>query len=193
MKYTEIAAFGGLALGIINLLLVLYKDYWRKGKPKVEVLQADVKYIEEGLYYFQINVVISAKATDIQLRKIEIENKHEVLAQDFLNASKAENLKYACPLTEQNLLKGKTKEKIKELVEELYVHKVVIQDYSIIKDKHTSFTFAGPLLTIRYSDCFQELPLMSWYLNVNYQNKLLKIPFDFQAVDEKMGQFVRWN
>lgn len=197
MKLTEIAAFGGLILGVINLFILLYKDFWRKAKLKAELKKNDVLYISEGDYFFQINIILSAKNSDVQLRKIELSNPNNFLGDSWIVSEKGEAgsnqiLYYASSMTEESLCLNYTNlETLKERTNSLFSRKFEVQDLLIEKGKQHSLTFAGGLNTFRYSDGYQELFSKDWSIDIYYFNKVLRIPFDFVPVGDTRGKF--WN
>lgn len=192
MKITEIAAFGGLILGVINLLILLYKEFLKKGKLKAEIEKNEIIYLTDGEYFFQINMVLSAKNSDVQLRKIELSNPNHFLGEScWGETGSSQTLYYASPKTEESFCQEfKEAKLLKQKTEGLFSSKFEVQDLVIEKGKHRSLTFAGTLHTFSWPDGYQEMYLKDWSFDIYYLDKILRIPFRFIPFGKTGGNYM---
>jgi hypothetical protein len=178
----DFAAFGGLLLGLLNLAITLYKEFYKKGTLSVELLTCDVKNINEGLYHFQIDLRFSAKHDLVQLKQVSIGNPRKVFGEFSYNNSELEVLRYAIKQTHSSVVRDTKDDAFKSTVDDLYKDRISMLDYIIEKDKQSTLTFAGPLTTFRYSDGNEDLPIDGWYIKVMYRDTECLVPFRFTLI-----------
>lgn len=88
---TPIAAFGGFALGLINLGITVYKDFLRKSKLNVEILSFKTRYVKEGEYNLQLDVRFKAENGLIVIKDVKLKNKYGFTGDAF-----SEKMKFKC-------------------------------------------------------------------------------------------------
>lgn len=185
---TPIAAFGGFALGLINLGITVYKDFFRKSKLNVEILSFKTRYTEEGVYNLQLDVRFYAENGLIVLKEIKLKNKYGFTG----NASSERNeiqMYRGIPMNKLDICnsnKDSFIENVKRLFREI---SFPITDLKIQKDEIKSITFADNIQVIRLCDGYDELPRYQWSLEISYNNKLLTIPLNLEPVGKTEGYY----
>lgn len=183
---TPIAALGGFALGLINLGITVYKDFFRKSKLKVEILSFKTRYVKEGEYNLQLDIRFKAENGLIVIKDVKLKNKDGFTG----NASSERNeiqMYRGIPMNKLDLCKLNKNcflENVKKLFEEVSFS---ITDLQIQKDEIKSITFADNIRTILQCDGYDELPKYQWYLEISYNNELLTIPLKLEPIGEIRG------
>lgn len=185
----SVAAFGGLALGLINLGLALYKDYLRKGKLKVVVEKATVRWRGRGDYDYQVNVALSATGGDVYLKEVRLFNPERLY---HLWGDKLEiPARIACALTHEEL--PELDEKIFEKrVRELLAVPIAIRDLCLKSGETKSLTLPQRYVSLRLPDQWAEFPLNDWTIEIEHSNGHQAVEFSFKNIrDEDKGAFIR--
>ncbi|UEG53431.1 hypothetical protein LLH06_00370 [Mucilaginibacter daejeonensis] len=178
----DVAAFGGLLLGLLNLAITLYKEFYKKGKLSVELLTSDVRYISEGLYHFQIDIRFSAKNDSVQLKQVSIGNPNKVFGEYSYNNYELQDLRYGIKQTSSSIVRNTKAEAFITTVDSLFKDRITMLDYIIEKDRQSTLTFVGELTTFRYSDGNEDWPIDGWYIRVMYRDTKCLVPFRFNKV-----------
>jgi hypothetical protein len=174
-----IAAFGGLALGIVNLGLSVYKDFWRTGKIKVNIELAQIKWRGAGNYDFQINLQMTASGKDIYLKKIYIEHTRKN-SSSWLKEYKYHINKFITH-SERELVKL-ADERYEEEVKSIFKEASYVRDFCIQEGSLKSITITDRILSERFSDGWDEMPLTGWSLVIEYGEKVESVGFDFNNI-----------
>lgn len=183
---TPIAAFGGFALGIVNLCITIYKDFIRKSKLNAEVLSFKTRYVEDGVYNLQLNVRLYAKNGLIVIKEIKVKNKYSFTGDASSERNEIQMYR-GIPMNKLDICKSNKDSfigDVKKLFKEISFS---ITDLKIQKDEIKSITFADNVYTIRQCDGYDELPQYQWCLEISYNNKLLTIPLILEPIGETRG------
>lgn len=183
---TPIAAFGGFALGLINLGITVYKDFFRKSKLNVEILSFKTRYVEEGEYNLQLDVRFKAENGLIVIKDVKLKNKYGFTGDASSERNEIQMYR-GIPMNKLDLCKLNKDcflEKVKKLFEEVSFS---ITDLQIQKDEIKSITFADNIQTIMQCDGYDELPQYQWYLEISYNNELQTIPLKLEPIGDTRG------
>lgn len=175
---TAIAAFGGLILGIINLLLSLYKDFWRKGKLNIFIEDATIKGVQAGTYDFQINILLSNRNKEIHIRNAKLIAPSEIFG-DYVNQHNEVPLYKAITLTNKDLLDIDNEEFRKEISKK-FETPITLRDLKVEKDSQISLTLVDRLNTSREPDGYSDCPLRKWTIEVTHNDGIAKLEFNFK-------------
>jgi hypothetical protein len=170
------AAFGGFALGVVNLGLVLYKDFIRKGKLKVCVEQAAICWRGRGDYDFHINLSIHANGGDVYLRSARIRNPTPIFGPS--NAKPELHLFSFVPHCNRDLL-SLDAEGYKEEVKNLFKSAIPVRDLLVKNGEHRSLTTSDRFMSERLPDQWLEVPTEDWELIIEHAEDEIVVPFSF--------------
>ena len=183
---TPIAAFGGFALGLINLGITVYKDFFRKSTLNVEILSFKTRYVEAGEYNLQLDIRFKAENGLIVIKDVKLKNK-DGFTGDASSERNEIQMYRGIPMNKLDLCKLNKNcflENVKKLFKEASFS---ITDLQIQKDEIKSITFADNIQTILQCDGYDELPQYQWYLEISYNNELLTIPLKLEPIGETRG------
>lgn len=180
---TAVAAFGGLILGIINLFLSLYKDFWRKGKLESTIEFADIRSVEEGLFDFQMNLSIKAINSDVYIQEIKLLARNKVFGAFMNESDNIDIYRYLSYLNTELLTLDRNK--FEEALKEKYQEAKYTRDTKISKDSQISITFADRIETTREMDGYTDLPLKGWKLYIKHSQGESTVDFDFTNKGKK--------
>lgn len=169
-----IAAFGGFVLGIVNLIILLYQEFWKKGKLDVSVEKADMKKIGEGFYDLQISIVLSASRKDVFLKEMKLGNESEVFG-----AYATQNnliLSRIYPYRRNDLLELTPEQFEQKLMQEMNPKSIIVRDLKIANNSQQSYMIVDRIESARYPDGWDDLPTDGWYLQFEYGNSVVKVP-----------------
>ena len=171
-----IAAFGGFALGIINIAITIYKEFIKSSKLYIEIEKASIRCVSKGEYDFQLNISFSAKNGSIHLKNIIIEHPLICIKQTNTNQINANT---SVTFIKNDLLE-KSPDDFRKIVVGLFENPITIRDLKIENTERKSLTFAGRVQTKNGVLCTEKFPLKNWNLLIEYDDKKLaeKINFD---------------
>lgn len=175
-----IAAFGGLVLGIANLGLSLYKDYFRKGRLRVDVRTAEVRAVEDGVFDIQVDLDFSAYRGSAFIKHIELIHSHEFFdpAPDKKVDRKAVYKLIDYPGFS---LLSEAAEGFETKVRELFAGSIKTSNLQVEEGAHRFLTVAERVTLARSMDGYWDWPLRNWQLRVLYSNGELNETFDFSV------------
>lgn len=183
---TPIAAFGGFALGLANLGITIYKDFFKRSKLEVEVLSFKTRYIREGEYNFQLDIRLFAKNGLVTIKEIKLKNKYDFTGSLFSSKDNLQLYK-GVPINKMDISELNPNEFIEAVKSIFGKISFSITDLKIPKDEIKSITFADNIQTIRQSDGYDELPRYKWCLEISYNKKSLIIPLKLEPIGETTG------
>lgn len=165
-----IAAFGGLGLGVLNLGITVYKDFFRKTKLIIEIDSASIRCVNEGEYDFQVNLSLRSKNGPSYLRNIFIEHPEKCIneydCKNIINAHRV--LDYQLTdllLNNPDDFKSKLIEKFKA--------PIYIRDMKIDDQETKSVTITDRIYTKREMDGNEDFPINGWSLKVSLGDKII--------------------
>lgn len=171
---TTIAAFVGLGLGLLNISIVVYKDFIRKPKLTVDLEAAEVRWRYCCMYDFKIDMILSARHGDVHLRDIVLQNRYFSIFDDGPPFS-----------SQMDLIADRISENILELTaEEVKVNALMagahqVRDLRIKNEESRSMTITTRISPENVNGDRIEIPLDNWVLNVNYGHRIITLPFSF--------------
>ncbi|MCB2384260.1 hypothetical protein KV201_19055 [Shewanella sp. SR1] len=171
-----VAAFGGLGLGVLNLGISLYKDFFRKGNIKVEIEKSEIKWRSADAYDFLVSLNVFATGKDVYLKDVWIEHPTEVFGPSNLS-SKLHANKVVKHLA-QDVLALDTDEYETE-VKRLFKESDYTRDLCISEGQRKTLTITDRFDSERLMDGWLEVPLTGWKLVIDYGTKTISIPFNF--------------
>jgi len=175
MGIKDIAAFGGLLLGIVNLYLLLYKEFFKKAKIQVLESELLIRQIDRTVYNFQIKFRLFANKDTIHIKKVQLLNETAFTGNAIENIC-AVDLKIALPFESLNIDNVSRIDFIKVLDQLISTQKVDLVDLKIEKDGIRSLTCAGQLMGLRETDRWEDIPRNGWALKIRYNKKRLIKP-----------------
>jgi hypothetical protein len=175
-----IAAFGGLALGLINLFVTIYKDFLRKGKLQLSVETARIRHLGYGRYQYQIDLLMTAAGGDVYLKDLYLCSEEKVFWYPNSEVGQARDIIYklANHATEEffSLSSEDFFSRGKEIAEKAFdVRGLKITDKSLL-----STTFIDDFTTKQDDSKWTRLPIEGWSILVEYRNTSIRFPFSFQ-------------
>jgi len=169
-----IAAFGGLILGVFNLIFLLYKEFWKKGMLNASIEKSEIKRVEEGLYDVQISILLSASRGDIYLKEIKLANKDNVFGSHSSSNHLVFNRVYQH--TREDLLGLKPDEFKKKITQEMNPKAILVRDLKISNNSQTPFTIVDRIESARYPDGWDDLPADGWELRFEFGSTYINVP-----------------
>ncbi len=174
-----VAAFGGLGLGVLNIGISIYKDFFRQGKLDVVIEYADIKWRGQGDYDFLISISVRAKGKDVYLKDIWIEHPTKVFGPSStsskLHINKVINHLLSNPLE-------KDAADYEAEIKELFKNSEYVRDYCVKENQQKTLVITDRFLSERLMDGWLEVPLSRWKLVFDYGTKTSSIPFMFNNI-----------
>lgn len=171
-----VAAFGGLALGVLNLGISLYKDFFRKGNIKVEIEKSEIKWRSEGAYDFLLSLRVLAIGKDVYLKDVWIEHPAKVFGPSNLS-SKLHVNKVVKHLSRDVL--ALDAEQYEVDLKNLFKEAEYIRDLCISEGQRRTLTITDRFNSERLMDGWLEVPLTGWKLVIDYGTRTVSLPFNF--------------
>jgi hypothetical protein len=176
MKLETLAAFGGLTLGLINLGILIYKDFLVKGKLELLddefQLRLENKYPE--FYDIQIDLRLHAKKDNIQIKKVILLNQKEFTNERHNNIKEIELFR-AIPYKKLNLSDFSIENYPNEVDKVYDSQSFSLIDLKIEKKTMKSITYNTRLSGVRESDGWELIPKNDWKLKILYdKTELIK-------------------
>ncbi len=172
-----VAAFGGFGLGIVNLGISLYRDFWRKGRLLVAVDSAVAKAVEQGLYDFQVILRLEATDGDVFLHSVTLRHTENVFGPYSARKNVALNKVY--PYTARSLV-DLPKEEFEKEVRGLNDKGSYVRDLQIKKDSQLTVTIVDRLESENVMGDWQEWPITGWSIDVMYRGRTVTVPFTWE-------------
>lgn len=177
MEIKDFAAYGGLLLGLLNLGIYVYKEFFRRGYVEVVEEKFLIRKIKnQTSYAFSLDLKLRAKNDGISLNSIKLSNVSEITGNDGENI-KFINLTKGFFYKEIDIEKGNESSVI-SLINERTTEYFSIIDTHIEKESNTSLSFAQIITNFRYSSGIEDVPEKNWFLVIDYDNKTKRIPIN---------------
>jgi hypothetical protein len=183
-----LAAFGGFGLGFVNLGIMLYRDFWRKGKLLATVDSAIAKAVEAGLYDIQIIIRLEARGDDVFLNSMTIGHSENVFGP--YNAKNTCTINRVYPYTARNLV-NLSKDEFEKEVRGLDEKCLYVRDLQINKDSQLTITLIDRLEGINFLSDWQEWAKNGWNIDIRYRDQSLTIPFSWDVHPQSLAGFFR--
>jgi hypothetical protein len=170
-----IAAYGGLGLGIVNLALSIYKDYWRKASLEVSVTNAGIRTEAEGSYDIEVSIQLRCKGGRITLRSAEI-RPSTAFSPDFKRS-------YPVGVVFDHPGQSLLEIPFTEFRAEIERRSKDGYELSTLKldDRDARFVVvAGRVQVPRGPDGYWEWPLKAWTLVLQHSAGQSEVPFEFK-------------
>lgn len=185
----SIAAYGGLALGLVNAGVTIHEKYFKRPKLTVKVENAWARCECRGTYYLQINLSVSAVDGDIYLRNLRISNPERDYA--FVDHKHLVPLQTMFEHEAENITNYSIEEFL-SVREHAMKDSFAIRNLPIKSGETRSMTAFEGFASTRLQDGWQECPL-EWILSIEYgEDKSNDTRFSFVVTDEqrKQGMFI---
>ena len=179
-----LVAAGGLLLGIINFVYLLYKEVLKKPRLEVAVESATARARNEGTIDIQLSLRLAAKRRGVYLTDIWIQHKEQVVGE--YNPTNRIDFVRAASFTKKNLLDLEDPSFI-EAAGEMMKAPVAIRDLHIAEHASRSLTFVDRVITTRLPDEYEDFPTGGWTLHVTYGERHEALPLVF--VKHQLSQF----
>lgn len=193
---TDLIAYGGLLLGLVNTSVLVYKEFFKKEKipPKVDAFIIDVESaflhrIEEGLYDFQINftLVSQGQLNTIKSLKLVYERDVEVFGS-MGSGTNYLNIRRGYINSDNNMLRRFNPSEFKDKVEILNGDSLNYRNFlnlTMQSGEGVTLSLLDRVEAFRWSDGWDDLPLGKWYLVVSESNgEEYKSEFSFSEVSD---------
>ncbi len=171
-----IAAFGGLGLGVINLAITVYKEFFKRPNLSIEVDLAEIRWRGYGDYDFKLDISMIAKNGDVYVKDMFIEHPTEVFGPNKL--SRSLYIRKLASYCRKDLINLEPDD-YGRAVKEIFSDSVPPRDLCVSDGERKSFTITDRFSSERLMDGWQEVPLARWSLVVDYGDKTLTCPFTF--------------
>lgn len=185
---TPIAAFGGFALGIINLGIIVYKDFIRKPHLRAELVSFSTRYVHAGEYQMQLNIRLFAKDGLITIKEVKLKNEFDFVGDIFSGRNEITFFR-GIPLNKLDIKQIEEQSFLKQVKDAFSTISFPMTDLKVQKDEIKSITFMDNIITVRQSDGYDELPLYRWRLEITYNDDVLEIPLQLVPVGEIRGAY----
>jgi hypothetical protein len=179
MGLKDFAAFGGLILGLINLFLYIYKEFFRKGKLQILENKLTIKPAPTN-FDFQLDLRLRAKNENITINEIFLENDKAFSGYDDIRSIELKIPIDYKKISINNLSSQMTQEQVMELIKN---NNSRITDMKIDKGSNKSFTFIDRVSNVRFSDGFEDTPKKGWKIKIKYDKTELILPLDCQYLE----------
>lgn len=183
-KLTILAAFSGLILSLINTGIIVYKEYFKRVSLEIEVEEAFIREVTEGLYDIQINFICNSNHEDIYFRNAKLVSPYEAFGS-CMNMTTDMEIRSLLELNSKNLIKYNKKEyvdKIKELFTKDSLELIKVRDYKLEGKSQKSFTIADRVETSRWPDGWEDLKYNGWKFEIHHNNGKSECLFDFEEI-----------
>lgn len=178
MEFKDLAAFGGLTLGLINLSLYIYKEFFKKGK--IEILDNELTIRPTPTNFdFQLDLRLRANGDNITINEIYLENDKTFSGYDDIKSIELKVPIEYKQISIQNLSQELTKEQTIELIKNSTSR---ISDLKIDKESNRSFTFIDRISNVRFSDGYEDTPKKGWKIRIKYDKTELIAPLNFKLI-----------
>lgn len=168
-KLTIAAAFSGLGLSILNLILLYLKDF-RKPKLILDFELTVIKEIDEGILDYQFNIRMKSLYGNSFIKEIYLWNPNKFFFEGA--DTNRIDLDKGIPFINDNLLAyGKLKE---EEVNRRFVEGFSLRDLEIKKNTVNSITLLGRIIGQDFGDGSRFLPCYSWVLCFDCGNQIIE-------------------
>lgn len=187
---TLITAIGGFVLGLVNLGINLYKDFWRKGQLTAHIETKAIRGIGAGQFDFQINFIMRAKVRDIYIKDVRLEAGSQSFGSFMKEHNRVEAYK-AIAHTTFDLLKMDEDAFVKDVGERFKTNPVYLRDYKVSKDSQISLTLTDRIGTTREPDGYADVSKDGWVLVIDHTDGICRVPFDFDKHYTNKGYELR--
>jgi hypothetical protein len=171
-----IAAYGGLLLGLINLFLYLYKEYFRKPKLMVNVRAAYIRAVETDLFDIQIDVELVSLGGSSYIKEILLNNEIPIFdpvhGKSKRTIYRAINYPGYCSI-------DKDPDTFNDLYIELFQNSFTVSNTKIDDKEYRNISIIDRVEIERHMDGAWDWPRSNWQLLVSSSTKKVCVPFDF--------------
>lgn len=172
----SIAAFGGLGLGLINLWILVHKEYLRKPKLAIYTKRALVRVEDYDTFDIQIDFEAVSEWGDIYIKEIVFSN--EIPVFDPINDKGTRVIYELVDYPGYDALE-KGGDDFKGLYDKLFKNSLAATNLKISSGEHKSLSIIDRIVTERYMDGPWEWPLKNWSFKITSSVGVVTVPFDF--------------
>ena len=174
---TQIAAFAGLAIGIISVVLI-YRYVIKKGV--IEIIAGDFFIRKTGNteFAFQLNLQLKAKRNVAEIKEIWLQNNSIFTDYCTVFPSSRFLLEVAVPLKSEILLKQDIPFETLLLNDQLLMVGLKIE-----KGETKSLTFFNKVDCYRSHGSYHEIPPKGWTLKIHYNDQEAVKPLKAVFID----------
>ncbi|WP_143044810.1 hypothetical protein [Variovorax sp. YR216] len=172
-----VAAYAGLALGLINLGLLIYKDYLRRGRLTVTIRRAEVRALVFGTFDIQLDLDLSAKGGPIYIKEIVFE--HSLMA--VFNPSrdvKDRRISKVIDYPGHSMLDAQVEEFVKQATS-LFSNSEPVVNLKLEDKQHRALTLIDRIPVERSMDGYWDWPRSGWSVSVSHSEGKTIIPMSF--------------
>ena len=162
--FTQMAAFAGLATGLISFVLI-YRFIIKRGNIEIIVEDFFIKKTGNTQFGFQLNLMIKAKRNVVEIKEIWLQNSSIFTDYCTVFPSSRFLLEVALPLNREILLK-----------QEIPFETLLTNDQmsmvglKIEKGESKSFTFFNKVDCFYSHGSYHEIPPTGWTIKVHYND-----------------------
>ena len=177
--FKTLAAYGGLALGLINLGLLIYKYYFRRGKLTAVIRRAEVRSVNYGDFDVQLELGVNAKGGAIFLREMEL----GCLGCEVFDPSKGVSTQKIFRVVDSSGYSffDLPVDVFKTKVEKLMVKSSLVSNLKIEEKEHRSISVLARICVERGMDGFGDWPRSGWYLRIVHSEGEEVVDFSFEV------------
>ena len=174
--FKTISAIGGFALGLFNLIFLLYKEFFMKAKLNCEIEKSDIITDNRVIYLFNIVFVIKVYKKDIFLKNVELIFSHHTIQSEESRYKGTNKIEYNefYKYVDYNIL-----DNYNNFISDNKSKIIPIRDLKIDKDSQRTFNLIGKISCVELPDGFDDLPLNNVTLCINYNQDKYENTFDF--------------
>lgn len=183
-----LAAFGGFALGVINLSLFLYKEYFRKGKLSASILFSEVRAVSSDTFDIQIDIDLHAFGGDVYLKRAYIE--HETPVFDPIQEVGVQDVYKIINKVGYDILSSAEEDVFKNKLLDLFDESFYIANTKLVDKEHKVITIIDRIVVKKYMDGAWDWPLAGWSLTFKSSAKTLNVPFDFKVHKTSLNNYL---
>ncbi|MCU7963847.1 hypothetical protein L5M28_14860 [Shewanella sp. SW32] len=173
-----IAAFGGLALGVVNLALFLYKEFFRKATLSASISFAEVRSVTADTFDIQVDVHLRAKGGTVYLNRLHFDNKTPVF--DPVQGVGIRDVYKVINKLGYDILASANGEGFIDRLQTLFPESFYIANTKMEDKEHRVITIIDRIVIGRHMDGPWEWPLHNWTLEFESSARNVKVGFDFK-------------
>lgn len=177
--FKTIAAFGGLALGLVNLGLLIYKDYLRRGKLRAVIRRAEVRAVVCGTFDIHLDLDLNAVGGSIYLKELELTHSSSPVF-DPMRDVRGRNVLKLIGYPGYSTL-DLPLENFEETVKSLFASSHSVTNLKLDDKEHRILSVVDRICTERAMDGFWDWPRSGWHLRVVHSEGETVIPLSFKV------------
>lgn len=160
IAWNKFVAYGGFMLGLINILILIHKEFFKSAKLEITPDNLRIKEIQLG-YDFSLDLRLFALHGNCAIKKVYLVNEYRYLGT-VIEPPVIINVKTAYPLDSVNLLRVKDGH-LSYHLRGLNAKSTLLNDFFLEKESSISFCLSDSTYPNGYS-----FPIRNWKLVIEY-------------------------